>query len=155
VSRQLLAWKPGKVLCNIQFKNKRAKLCQKRCRKMTFSYGFPASRQKLCNMEKNVHKKIEKICKKLYVSKKKTFSFAALPLTSSTSTNKTHEKLWNFCGNQEPFAFFFLSYTTHYKREEWKRWKTSILKTLEKKSWPTKTLKSPNEKRKKNWKNTH
>jgi len=60
---------------------------------MTFSYGFPASRQKLCNMEKNVHKKIEKFAKNYMYLKKKTFSFAALPLTSSTSTNKTHEKL--------------------------------------------------------------
>jgi len=44
-------------------------------------------------MEKNVHKKIEKFAKNYMYLKKKTFSFAALPLTSSTSTNKTHEKL--------------------------------------------------------------
>jgi len=43
--------------------------------------------------KKNVHKKIEKFAKNYMYLKKKTFSFAALPLTSSTSTNKTHEKL--------------------------------------------------------------
>jgi len=78
---------------------------------MTFSYGFPASRQKLCNMEKNVHKKIEKFAKNYMYLKKNFFLRCPPPYIihiNKQNTRKIMKLLWKsgtFC-----VFFSFLHY---------------------------------------------
>lgn len=94
--------------------------------------------------KKNVHKKIEKSAKNYMYHKKQTKNFF---LRCPPPYQHPHYQQRKHTKNYETFVelfkkllrFFFLSYTTQYKREELKNMKISILKkkTLEKKSWPT------------------